>query len=87
MKLIELGPRITLDIYKVERGLTEGDILYHKFKSKAPQEAQASKDKIEKAKLLKQQRRAEQEANVKRKRDAIEEKKKEKAEIKRARYY
>ena len=30
VKLTEIGPRITLEIFKVESGLCEGDVLYHR---------------------------------------------------------
>ena len=46
MKLSELGPRITLEIFKVEKGLSEGDILYHKFVQKTVAEAAAIKQKV-----------------------------------------
>lgn len=46
MKLTELGPRLTLEIYKVEQGVGEGDILYHKFIQKSPEEAAATKARV-----------------------------------------
>ena len=46
IKLIELGPRITMELYKVEAGLCEGDILYHKFKKKSAAEAHKAKMKV-----------------------------------------
>ncbi len=46
MKLTELGPRLTLEIYKVEQGVSEGDVLYHKFVKKSPEEAAAIKAKV-----------------------------------------
>jgi ribosome biogenesis protein SSF1/2 len=82
MKLIELGPRLTLELYKVQQGMNEGDILYHKFVQKTPAEAAATKARVEKARILKEQRKQVQQQNVKRKRDAVEEKRKEKAERK-----
>lgn len=38
MKLVELGPRMGLELFKVERGMCEGDVLYHKFETKTPAE-------------------------------------------------
>jgi len=32
IKLVELGPRLRLRLYKVERGVCSGDVLYHAFK-------------------------------------------------------
>jgi ribosome biogenesis protein SSF1/2 len=72
MKLSELGPRLTLEIFKVEQGVNEGDILYHKFVQKTRDEATKTKQKLDKAKNLKEQRKAVQEANVKRKREEAE---------------
>ena len=46
MKLTELGPRLTLEIYKVEQGVGEGDILYHKFVKKSAEEAAAIKARV-----------------------------------------
>ena len=83
MKLSELGPRIRLELFKVERGVGEGDVLYHKFEAKTPKEAAATKARVEMLKKLKEDRRATQAENVKRKREQLEEKRKLKAENKR----
>ena len=32
IKLVELGPRLRLRLYKVERGVCSGDVLYHAFR-------------------------------------------------------
>jgi ribosome biogenesis protein SSF1/2 len=48
MKLIELGPRLTLEIFKVEQGVNEGDVLYHKFVQKTPAEAAQIKARVSK---------------------------------------
>jgi len=83
MKLSELGPRLSLELFKVERGVGEGDVLYHKFEEKSPKEAAATKARIERDKRLKEERRSTQEANVKRKREELEGKRKQKQESKR----
>lgn len=46
MKLTELGPRLNLELFKVESGLCEGDILYHKFQTKTPEEAERTKKRV-----------------------------------------
>jgi ribosome biogenesis protein SSF1/2 len=46
MRLMELGPRVTLELFKVEKGLCEGDVLYHKFEEKTPEEAAKIKAKV-----------------------------------------
>jgi len=86
MKLSELGPRLTLDLFKVERGICEGDVIYHKFVTKSVAEDAATKKKIETQKMLKEERKATQAENVKRKRALEEEKRKEKFERKKAKY-
>merc|ERR1739841_181578 len=35
IKLVELGPRLRLRLYKVERGVCSGDVLYHAFREDA----------------------------------------------------
>ncbi|OZJ02240.1 hypothetical protein BZG36_04549 [Bifiguratus adelaidae] len=73
IKLIELGPRMELQLLKVQSGLCDGEVLYHEFVHKTPAEIKAQ----EKAKKQKQElaalRRKEQEANVKRREAAKEE--------------
>ncbi len=46
MKLTELGPRLTLEIFKVEQGVGEGDILFHKFVKKTADEAASIKARV-----------------------------------------
>jgi ribosome biogenesis protein SSF1/2 len=48
IKLTELGPRMTLELFKVESGLCEGDILFHKFQTKTPEEARQTKERVRK---------------------------------------
>lgn len=67
MKLIELGPRMCLELFKVERGMCEGDIMYHKFEEKTPEEAAKLKKKADDARKLKEERRRIQQENVLRK--------------------
>ena len=70
MKLIELGPRLRLKLYKVERGLASGDVMYHAYVHKSPSEIKELKNRKEGEINLKKRRREEQEANVERKRAA-----------------
>jgi ribosome biogenesis protein SSF1/2 len=46
IKLSEIGPRLTLELFKVERGLCEGDVLYHKHENKTPEDAARIKQKV-----------------------------------------
>jgi len=75
MKLVELGPRMTLELFKVERGVCEGDVLYHKDIKKSEAEAKQIKQKLDAATALKIERKAIQAANVERKKAELEEKK------------
>ncbi|KAI5082246.1 hypothetical protein GOP47_0001989 [Adiantum capillus-veneris] len=67
VKLQEIGPRMTLQLVKVEEGLCSGAVLFHEYIKKTPEEIIALKDSKEQREALRKQRRAEQEANVKRK--------------------
>ncbi|CCI40365.1 unnamed protein product [Albugo candida] len=67
IRLAEIGPRLTLKLIKVEREVCEGDILYHAFVSKTPEEAAKAKAKREQHSNLKRKRREEQDSNVARK--------------------
>ncbi|KAF1792654.1 Brix domain [Phytophthora cactorum] len=85
VRLTEIGPRLTLSLTKVERGICEGDVLYHAYRTKTPEESAKAKAKHEAAQALKRQRREEQEANVAKKEEVKEAKKQRKAERKRKR--
>jgi ribosome biogenesis protein SSF1/2 len=74
LKLVELGPRLSLELIKVEQGLGEGTVMYHAHITKTPEEAKAIQAKAESKIRLKEQRRREQEQNVERKRKVKEEK-------------
>lgn len=67
VRLTELGPRMTLELLKIEDGLCEGKVLYHKLISKS----EAELEQLEQAKLNKikekEYRKKVQEQNVKRK--------------------
>jgi ribosome biogenesis protein SSF1/2 len=82
LKLVELGPRLSLELIKVEKGLGGGDVMYHAHIHKTPEEAKAIKDAKDAEKGLKKQRKQEQEQNVERKRQALEEKRQAKRQRK-----
>ena len=75
LKLVELGPRLRLKLYKVERGLASGDVMYHAYVHKTPEEVANLKNRKDEEAALKKRRREEQEANVARKKQAKEDKK------------
>jgi len=76
LKLIELGPRLRLKLYKVERGLAGGDVMYHAYVHKTPTEIAALKKRKDDEVALKKRRREEQEANVAKKQKLKDDKKK-----------
>ncbi|CAM9864613.1 unnamed protein product [Chrysoparadoxa australica] len=78
IKLQEIGPRLTLQLTKVERGLAGGEVLYHAFVTKTREEILMTKQRIDLAETLKRKRREEQEANVERKKAEAEEKREKK---------
>lgn len=78
LKLVEIGPRLRLKLTKVERGLASGDVMYHAYIHKDPEEVKAQREKVEKEAALKKRRKEEQEENVRRKKEAIEEKRERK---------
>ena len=67
VKLHEIGPRMTLQLVKVEEGLCDGAVMFHEFVKKTPEEIAALRNFKEQREALRKQRRTEQEANVKRK--------------------
>mmetsp|Transcript_6040 Transcript_6040/g.12552 ORF Transcript_6040/g.12552 Transcript_6040/m.12552 type:complete len:460 (+) Transcript_6040:73-1452(+) len=75
LKLVELGPRLRLKLVKVERGMASGDVMYHAYVHKTPEEVKELKNRKEQEAALKKRRREEQEANVAKKKAAKEEKK------------
>eukprot|EP00548_Thalassiothrix_antarctica_P006083 CAMPEP_0194133194 /NCGR_PEP_ID=MMETSP0152-20130528/3466_1 /TAXON_ID=1049557 /ORGANISM="Thalassiothrix antarctica, Strain L6-D1" /LENGTH=427 /DNA_ID=CAMNT_0038828461 /DNA_START=39 /DNA_END=1322 /DNA_ORIENTATION=- len=74
LKLVELGPRISMKMLKVERGMGMGDVMYHALITKTPEEVRELKERKEKEINLKKQRRDTQDRNVEKKRKAKEEK-------------
>ncbi|KAF1329804.1 Swi4 1, peter pan-like protein suppressor, partial [Globisporangium splendens] len=82
VRLTEIGPRLTLKLTKVEREICEGDVLYHAYLTKTPEEAAKLKAKKEQALALKRKRREEQESNVNKKKEEKEAKKQRKLERK-----
>ena len=78
--LTEIGPRMTLSLIKIEEGVNDGEVIYHRHISKTEEEIMKQRTgKVEKQKL-KAERKAIQEANVKRKEKEKEEHKKKSLE-------
>jgi ribosome biogenesis protein SSF1/2 len=85
LKLVELGPRFSMELVKVEQGLGDGNVMFHAFVHKTPEEAKEIQEKAEQTRRLKTQRREEQERNVERKRNATDEKREAKRKRKQER--
>ena len=67
IRLTEIGPRMTLELVKIEEGLCDGEVLYHNHVSKTVAEVAELRVRNTEKKRLKEQRKREQEANVERK--------------------
>jgi len=85
LKLVEIGPRLTLVLNKVERGLAAGDVMFHAYRTKSKEAALESKRRVLDEASLKEGRRRVQEGNVERKKGE-KERKREERERKRARF-
>ena len=67
IRLTEIGPRMTLELVKIEDGLCDGEVLYHNHVEKSSDEIAELRQRTSEKKRLKEQRKREQEANVERK--------------------
>ncbi|OMJ08970.1 Suppressor of SWI4 1-like protein [Smittium culicis] len=67
VKLVEIGPRLELELVKIEDGLCEGDVMFHKYIHKTPEEIEKMKKKKQKLLTEKARRKQEQEQNVEKK--------------------
>ena len=74
IKLHEVGPRMSLDLVKVEDGLCSGATLYHALVSKTDEEVATSAERLEARNELKEQRRQTQQQNVEAKKQAVQQK-------------
>ncbi|CAJ0585255.1 unnamed protein product, partial [Mesorhabditis spiculigera] len=75
VRLMELGPRIRLELVKIQEGLDDGEVLYNKYVQKTPAEVAALKKKAPMLKKLQERRRKDQEHRVIRRLTAISERK------------
>ena len=73
VRLVELGPRMTMNLIKIEEGMLDGEVLYHKLVQKTDEEKKAIKIAREKRRKEKERRETEQECNVKKKEQDKEE--------------
>lgn len=70
IRLVEIGPRMTLSLFKIEEGLMDGEVLYHSIIQKTSKEIEVLKAKKRRLILEKAKRKKQQEDNVRRKRSS-----------------
>ncbi|XP_076643594.1 brix domain-containing protein peter pan isoform X1 [Halictus rubicundus] len=73
IRLSELGPRLTLELIKIEDGLLDGEVLFHEYVHKSEEEKLLIKKKREEKKKLKEKRKKIQEQNKRRKEEEKQE--------------
>ncbi|XP_071776769.1 suppressor of SWI4 1 homolog [Centroberyx gerrardi] len=76
VRLTEIGPRMTLQLMKIQEGMGDGNVLYHAVISKTEEELQEILNRKEAQLKEKEERRKKQEQNVAQKKDKQEENKK-----------
>ncbi|KAF9946401.1 hypothetical protein BGZ65_009762 [Modicella reniformis] len=64
IKLVELGPRMELKLVKIQAGMCDGEVLFHDFIKRTPEELKAQKSTRQKKMQEKAVRRKAQELNV-----------------------
>ncbi|KAL4420706.1 hypothetical protein ABPG75_010362 [Micractinium tetrahymenae] len=74
VRLYEVGPRLELEVVKVEEGLCDGRVLFHKYQQRSEAEAAAQQAEWDAKEALREQRRKQQEENVRRKRAELKRK-------------
>lgn len=72
IRLTELGPRLTLQLVKIEDGICDGEVMFHEFIKKSEEEIQHIKALREKKRKLKEIRKKKQDENVKKKQEEKE---------------
>lgn len=80
VRLTEIGPRMTLQLMKIQEGMGEGNVLYHSISSKTEEEIQEILKRKEAQLKEKEDRRKKQEQNVSQKKEKRDEHKKKSLE-------
>ena len=75
-----MGPRLDLELVKIEEGLCQGAVLYHGHIDRTPEEVLALEAAKQDKEALRKRRRAEQEENVRKKEALKRQKESAKAE-------
>lgn len=69
--LSEIGPRMTMQLVKIQDGFCDGSVLYHSFVKKTAQEISELNRLRQEKELIKSERRKQQEENVNKKRKTV----------------
>jgi len=64
IRLKEIGPRLTMRLVKIEDGLSNGQVLYHRFVKKTPEEKEKLAKEMKKKQAEKKARRKAQQQHV-----------------------
>ncbi|XP_041364631.1 suppressor of SWI4 1 homolog [Gigantopelta aegis] len=72
IRLKEVGPRLKLQLVKIEEGICSGQVMFHEFVEKTSGDLKSLKKLREQKKLLKLKRKKEQAENVRKKQEAKE---------------
>jgi len=64
VKLYEVGPRMTLQLIKIEEGLLKGNVVYHRLVKKTAEEVDKNRKKLKEKARLKEQMKKKQEEVV-----------------------
>eukprot|EP00061_Rhincodon_typus_P016666 g44998.t1 len=67
IRLTEIGPRLSLELVKIQEGMCDGQVMYHSFIQKTEEELQEILQQREKRQKLKEERRKKQEGDIRRK--------------------
>lgn len=73
VRLTELGPRLTLQLVKVQEGICDGEVMYHAFIQKTEEELKAQRAFREKKRQVKEARANQQLKNISEKKRKLEE--------------
>lgn len=75
---MQVGPRLELELVKIQEGLATGTVLYHRYNERSKEQTEEQQDAVEEAHRLRAERRRQQEENVQRK--AMEQKREQLAQ-------
>ncbi|CAD6184257.1 unnamed protein product [Caenorhabditis auriculariae] len=64
IRLHEIGPRLTLELVKIQEGIDDGEVLYHKFQEKTPEQLLKLRAHIDKKRQIKKRKEQENEHRV-----------------------